>query len=112
MAATLPTAGGITITALDTFQRESTIKTSIVRNPKAVSASGTAAGTIITIAASAFIFIVIVAWFAVLQAYIDTRTVNKEAEPLALSRLYFAIIATIISVVALYLFFIIYKRLV
>ena len=112
MAATLPTAGGITLTALDTFQRESTIKTSIVRNPKGLNAGGNAATSVITIAASAFIFIVIVAWFAVLQAYLDVRTVDVRAEPTARSRLYFAIIATIIAIVALYLLFILYKRLI
>lgn len=64
--------------------------------------------TIATIILSAFIFIVIVAWFAVLQVYYDTVYVNDIIKSALKSRLVYAITATIITVVVFILFFLIY----
>lgn len=114
MTAQLPTGaavlGDFNVVNLDTFERETTLKTGIVRNPKSVQNANVWISAI-TIAASAFIFITIVAWFAVLQAYLDVKISNPEAKNSAKSRLYFAIIATILSILFLYIFYQLYRGL-
>lgn len=112
MSTSLPTSGAvfgdfINVTKLDTFERETSLRTGIVRDPKGVQ-TGNVWLSAITIAASAFIFITIVGWFAVLQAYLDVKIANPTAGNSAKSRLVFAVLATIFSILFLFIFYMIY----
>lgn len=114
MSSALPTSGAVlgdfTTIKLETFEREASLRSGVVRDPKSVQNPNIAISAI-TIAASAFIFVTIVAWFAVLQAYLDVKIANPTAGKSAQSRLFFAIFTTIISIAFLVLFYLLYTTL-
>ena len=95
---------------LDTFQRETSVRSGIVKDPKSLRPTGNPIISVITIIASAFIFITIVGWFAALQAYIDVKVANPTAHNSYLSRLYFAIITTFITFFAMIVLYALYKK--
>lgn len=92
------------------YESTTSAKGGVVKNPKSIQNPNPMV-TVITIAASAFIFIVIVAWFSVIQNLIDSAVVSDELYNVALSRLYYAIVTTLIGAVALSVFFIWYSKL-
>lgn len=60
---------------------------------------------------SAFIFIFVVAWFGVLQSYLDYLIINPIIESQVKSRLFYAGLVTLITLLIFMIFFLIYPKL-
>jgi hypothetical protein len=91
----------------DLFEENTTVKSSILKTaPK----STQLITTLMTIVLSAFIFVAIVAWFTLLQAYYDSILVNAVIAPLVRARLYYAITVTVITVIVFGIFMYIYMK--
>jgi hypothetical protein len=93
----------------DLFETESMSKGSIVRDPKAVTNVNSVYITMITIAISAFIFITLISWFSVIQAWVDSRQVNPDLWKVTVARMYYSIIATLITIIAIIIFLFVYR---
>lgn len=94
-------AGGIylspTINRPDVFINRTNIKSSIYRGLPGGS-DAKVWSTLALVILSAFIFVTIVAWATVLQSYLDSRFINPIIGPLITSRLWYAVIVTVITV--------------
>ena len=84
----------------DVFLDRTNIKSSIYRGKPGGSDTKVWA-TLALVILSAFIFVTIVAWATVLQSYLDAKIVNPIIGPLVTSRLWYAVIVTIITIVLL-----------
>lgn len=91
----------------DLFEETTTVRSSIVKTPPKTTQMMT---TLMTIVLSAFIFVTIVAWFSLLQAYYDSIIVNSVIAPLVTARLYYSITVTIITIIMFGIFIYIYMK--
>lgn len=96
-----------TINRPDMFEETNTAKGSILKTPPHPQ---NLVATIMTIILSGFIFVTIVGWFSLLQAYYDSLFINEIITALVKSRLYYAITVTLITIVVFgsFLYFYIY----
>jgi hypothetical protein len=96
----------------DIFEESTTVKGSILRTPpkggSAPSKNVQLITTLMTVILSGFIFVTIVGWFSLLQAYYDSILVNAVIAPLVRARLYYAITVTVITLVVFGIFLYIY----
>jgi hypothetical protein len=89
----------------DLFEETTTVRSSILKTPpKATSIIA----TLMTIVLSGFIFVTIVGWFSLLQAYYDSILVNAVIAPLVRARLYYAVTVTVITLIVFVSFLYVY----
>lgn len=115
MSNTPAIGGGVILSPLDYLDpavnrpdlyAEKTINRSSIS--KGVKTNGELLSSIIIIILSAFIFVTIVAWFSVLQLWFDEMFVAEAVHPAVTSRLYYAIVTTIITIAVSLLVYIFY----
>lgn len=90
----------------DIFADQTTLKSGIT---KSLPRSTNVVVSIMTVILSAFIFVTIVGWFTVLQSYYDSIFVNTIISSLVRSRIYYAATATGITIIAFFIFFMVYQ---
>ena len=85
----------------DIFEERTTAKSSIYKGQPKSSTAIQVISTLSLVILSAFLFITIVGWAAVLQTFIDSKVINPIIEPVVRARLWYAIIVTIITIIVL-----------
>lgn len=97
----------------DVFSDRTTIKSSISKGKNKPSTTAQVLSSIGLIILSGFLFVTIVAWATVLQSYLDSYFINPIITSLTKSRLWYAIIVTILTIIVLIItisLYIIYKN--
>ncbi len=86
----------------DIFEERTLVKGGIVK--KGSSSKTNIAVTLLTITLSAFIFVTIVGFASILQAYFDVIVVDDQIWPVVVSRFYYSIVFLFITIILTILF--------
>lgn len=94
----------------DIFEESTTVKSSILKTPPKSGQNTQLIATLMTVVLSGFIFVTIVGWFSLLQAYYDSILVNPVIAPLVRARFYYAVTVTVITLIVFGIFLYIYSN--